>query len=78
MASAVPTRPLPLQGTEPSYLERAERLHTVLCSTMEKVGGVARGAGPRGRAWAARGRRPAEPPPLPRACWAARTSCGSV
>ncbi|XP_023376241.1 LOW QUALITY PROTEIN: WD repeat-containing protein 18 [Pteropus vampyrus] len=30
------TRPLPLQGTEPSYLERAERLHAVLCSTMEK------------------------------------------
>nr|KAF6402862.1 WD repeat domain 18 [Rousettus aegyptiacus] len=24
------------QGTEPSYLERAERLHMVLCSTMEK------------------------------------------
>lgn len=48
MASAAPTRPLPLQGTEPSYLERAERLHAVLCSTMEKVGGGRAGGGAAG------------------------------
>lgn len=32
-------RPLLFQGSEPSYLERAEQLHGVMCSTLEKVGG---------------------------------------
>lgn len=27
-----------LQGSEPSYLERAEQLQAVMCSAMEKVG----------------------------------------
>ena len=29
-----------MQGSEPSYLERAEQMHRVMCSTMEKVGGA--------------------------------------
>lgn len=29
---------LVLQGSEPSYLDRTEQLHKVMCGTMEKVG----------------------------------------
>lgn len=39
VTDAVPS----LQGSEPSYLERLDQLHAVMCSTMEKVGGLAVG-----------------------------------
>lgn len=40
---------LVLQGSEPSYLDRLEQLHRVMCSTMEKVGGAGRGGAPHWR-----------------------------
>lgn len=55
-------RPVP-QGSEPSHLERAERLHAVMSSTMEKVGaaGGAGGLASPGPALAV-GRAPPAPP----------------
>lgn len=47
VTDAVPS----LQGSEPSYLERLDQLHAVMCSTMEKVGGAGSGVG-LGECWA--------------------------
>lgn len=47
VTDAVPS----LQGSEPSYLERLDQLHAVMCSTMEKVGGAGGGVG-LGECWA--------------------------
>lgn len=44
-------QPFLLQGSEPSYLERAEQLHVVMCSTMEKVGRAMEKGGWGGLEW---------------------------